>query len=342
MTNSHYPHKCPECGAAAYIGGDLSVDCSGRCRHGGHKSDVTYSGETFVPTTMEIIGLKCVTPPDALPKDKSQQIKGSCAEMPREITSIPTPREIRRDTNDDPRCPTPAEYVGELLRSGSSDLVDQHLKQADSLQPGYGSHVMWKNHQWDVDGLWCQDMAKEIRRRLAPTPFCCDGWKTGEHKVDCQAFPFIPGRPMAEQMATKPKTGLKYSQTWTDGWVNGVKRPMKEVHLNAGQLGLLEEAHEALKISITNDPRDCRRIENLQERISKSLCSIPKDTVQVPREVLEECRKLAHLEYQRIRRGTIPMSGRASDILKKKFHDLWQTLKKLVPLTPDPRKESSL
>ncbi len=305
MSNpSHYPHKCPECGAAAYIGGANNVECTGgACRNMSAK-------------------LKPLPPGGLM-----------------EIAGIPTPREILRDTNNDPRCPTPAEYVGELLRAGSSDLVDQHLSIADSVQPGEVSQIIWENRVWDVGGFWFQDMAKEIRRRLAPTPFCCDGWKTGEHKVDCQAFPFIPGRPggnsLTEQMATNPKTGLKYSKTR--------RHPLfdTECKINAGQLGLLEEAHEALKISITNDPRDCRRIESLQERIAKSLCSPPADTVQVPREVLEECRKLAHLEYQRILRGVTPMPERISRRLEKKFLGLWQTLKKLVPLTPT-RKESSL
>lgn len=263
MSNpSHYPHKCPECGAAAYIGGANNVECTGgACRN--------MSAEVKPPYELEFIGLKCVTPPEALPKDKSRQIKGSCADV----------------------CPTPEEYVGELLRSGSSDLVDQHLRQADVC-----SHVMWENQMWDVSGPWCQTMAKEIRRRLTPT-----------------------GHDLAK-FDTSPK--------------------MSEVHLNAGQLGLLEEAHEALKISITNDPRDCRRIESLQERIAKSLCSIPEDTVQVPRKVLEECRKLAHLEYQRILRGVTPMPERVSSRLEKKFLGLWQTLRKLVPVTPT-RKESS-
>lgn len=41
MRNSHYPHTCPECAAAAYIGGDQSVRCTNEyCMHADPDLDI--------------------------------------------------------------------------------------------------------------------------------------------------------------------------------------------------------------------------------------------------------------------------------------------------------------
>ncbi len=134
--NDQYPHTCPVCGQAAYLGGENNVECSGAgCRHA-HR------------ITSDELTRRDADETDPLPRAPGWDA----------VVGIPHP----------PGMPTPLEFVCAIDSSDGNDLLNDHLSKMKGIRTCDIACIEWNGMSYEPDHEWCSKYIDELEKRLAP------------------------------------------------------------------------------------------------------------------------------------------------------------------------------